>query len=266
MRSLSLAHLTAIDLAPPALIRAAAEAGYDAVGLRLIRVTDTSPGYPLMDDPEAMRETRAALRDTGLRVHDIEFLKIEPETDIAALESFLDAGAELGASEVITAPYDPDLSRLAARLADLSERAAARGLGVSLEFFPWTVVPDLDDALAVVTQAGPGVGILVDSLHFDRSGSSHATLRALPRGRIRFAHLCDATVAPPYSVENLLQTARAERLPPGEGDIDLAAFLAALPDDLPLGLEVPMAGLAAAEGPEAVIRRAIAGARRLVGS
>ena len=59
-RLLSLAHLTAIDLPPPDLIRAAAEAGFDAVGLRLIRVNEVSPGYPLMDDPAAMRETRAA--------------------------------------------------------------------------------------------------------------------------------------------------------------------------------------------------------------
>ena len=54
-RSLSLAHLTAIDLPPPELVRVAARVGFDAVGLRLIRVTDTSPGYPLMDDPVMMR-------------------------------------------------------------------------------------------------------------------------------------------------------------------------------------------------------------------
>ncbi len=264
-RLLSLAHLTAIDLPPPALIRAAGEARFDAVGLRLIRVTDTGPGYPLMEDRKAMRETRAALDETGLRVHDIEFVKIGPATDPVALEPFLDAGAELGAAEVITAPYDPDLSRLASRLADLSARAAARGLGVSLEFFPWTVVPDLDTALGVVTEAGPDVGILVDSLHFDRSGGRHATLRAIPPGRLRFAHLCDAPVAPPYTTEALLHAGRAERLPPEEGDIDLKAFLAGLPPDLPLALEVPMTKLAAAEGPGAVIRRAMAGARRLLG-
>ena len=103
-RILSLAHLTAIELAPPELIHAAAAAGFDAVGLRLIRVTQTTPGYPLMHDPALMRGTRAALRDTGLRVHDIEFVKIEPDTDISALLPFLDAGAALGAREVITAP------------------------------------------------------------------------------------------------------------------------------------------------------------------
>ncbi|WP_417211143.1 sugar phosphate isomerase/epimerase family protein [Antarctobacter sp.] len=238
-RPLSLAHLSAIDLPPPALIHAAATAGFDAVGLRLLRVTPTSPGYPLMQDPALLRATRAALRTTGLRVHDIEFVKLEPDTDPAHLCAFLDTGAALGASEVICAPYDPDLSRLADRLGALADLAAARGLGVSLEFFPWTVVPSLEDALRVVEQAGPSAGILVDSLHFNRSTSRRETLTALPPQRLRFAHLCDARVAPPYTTDALLRTARGDRLPPGQGDIDLVDFLRALPADLPLGLEVP---------------------------
>lgn len=264
-RMLSLAHLTAIDLAPPDLIRAAAGAGFDAVGLRLIRVTDTSPGYPLMHDRAMMRATQAALRETGLRVHDIEFVKIEPATDMAALEPFLDAGAELGAVEVIAAPYDPALGRLADRLARLSELARARGLGVSLEFFPWTVVPDLPAALKVVEAAGPEVGVLVDSLHFDRSGSALDLLRTVPPGRLRFAHLCDAPVRPPYTEEDLLRAARAERLPPGEGEIDLAAILRALPDAIPLGLEVPMVSRQAEMGPAGVIAAVMAATRRLLG-
>lgn len=239
-RRLSLAHLTAIDLPPPELIRTAADVGFDDVGLRLIRVTETSPGYPLMDDPAMMRATRAALRDTGIGVHDIEFVKIEPDTDIPSLDRFLDAGAELGAKEVITAPYDADLSRLADRLAALDERAVSYGLGVVLEFFPWTVVPTLEAALDVVAAAGPRIGILPDSLHFDRSSSRIETLAALPPERLRFAHLCDATVHPPYSNDDLLHAGRAERLPPGLGGIDLAAFVRAMPPNLPLAIEVPM--------------------------
>lgn len=263
-RRLSLAHLTAIDLAPPDLIHAAAEAGFDAVGLRLIRVTQTSPGYPLMRDAAMMRATRAALHSTGLQVHDIEFIKIEPQTQIATLDPFLDAGAELGAKEVITAPYDPDLPRLADRLGALAERAAQRGLGVSLEFFPWTAVPRLETAVEIVSLAGPTVGILPDALHFDRSSSRAETLAALRPERLRFAHLCDAPVHPPYSTDDLLFAGRAERLPPGDGQIDLPAFVTALPRDLTLALEVPMSALATAEGSRAVITRVMAATRRFL--
>ena len=264
MRQISLAHLTALDLSPPKLIEAAAKAGFDAVGLRLIRVTDMTPGYPLMRATKMMTETKAALQDTGLSVSDIEFVKIEPKTDLSALSPFLDAGAELGAREVICAPYDPDLSRLADNLGTLSELAKSRGLGVSLEFFPWTVVPDLASAHKIVENAGPDVGILVDTLHFDRSGSSLSELRGLPEHRMRLAHLCDASVQQSYSTEELLFTARAERLPPGEGQIDLGPILTALPKSLPIGLEVPMAELVSQVCYDVILKSILTAALKLL--
>lgn len=263
-RQISLAHLTALDLPPPALIEAAARAGFDAVGLRLIRVTDTTPGYPLMHDAAMMRATRSALRDTGLRVNDIEFVKIEPKTDVSALAPFLDAGAELGAREVICAPYDAEPARLIDTLGKLSHHAEARGLGVSLEFFPWTAVPDLTTAYGVTSQAGPGLGMLVDALHFDRSHSKLDQLRDIPARRLRLAHICDATRQATYSTEELLHTARAERLPPGEGQIDLRGFLTALPEDVPLGVEVPMTALAASAGVDTVLSRVMHATRATI--
>ncbi len=262
---ISLAHLTVLGLAPPDMIRLAARCGYDAVGLRLIAVTPITPGYDLMRDAPLRRETLAALRETGLRVLDVEFVRLTPGFDAAALEPLLEAGAALGARHVICAPYDPDLSRLAASLAALGERAAAHGLSAVLEFFPWTVVPGLADAWRIVQATGrEDIGILVDALHFDRSDSPLELLRALPPHRLPFLHLCDAPRRPPYTEEALLHAGRAERLPPGEGEIALPAILAAAPPGIPVALEVPMAALAASEGYEAVARRAIAGARRLL--
>lgn len=264
-RPLGVAHLTAVTLCPPALVEAAARAGFDRVGLRLLRVTPTSPGYPLMDDPALMRATRRALAQTGIAVNDIEFVRITPDLDPAALRPFLDAGAELGAGHVIAAPYDPDPARLADRLAALSRLAAERGLGVVLEFFPWTVVPDLPSALAVADRAGGDVSVLADSLHFDRSGSSLAALRATPAARLPFVHLADARVHPPYFEAELLHTARDERLAPGDGDIDLAAFLAAVPAKIPVIAEVPMTALARDRGTDEVLARVAAACRRLIG-
>ncbi|MCA2013545.1 sugar phosphate isomerase/epimerase [Cereibacter sphaeroides] len=261
-RRVSVAHLTALDLPPPALIEAAARVGFDAVGLRLIQVTPTTPGYALDRDAAMMQATKDALRATGIGVQDIEFVKITPGMDLSALEGFLDAGAELGATQVICAPYDPDLSQLAETLADFTGRARQRGLGTVLEFFPWTVVPNLATALTVTE--GTGAGVLVDSLHFDRSASSLAQLKVTDPARLPFLHLCDAPVAAPYSEDQLLHTARAERLPPGEGQIDLAAILRAMPSGVPVGLEVPMLALAADQGSEAVLKRVHDAARRFL--
>jgi sugar phosphate isomerase/epimerase len=265
MTQLSLAHLTLLDLPPPELVRVAARTGYQTVGLRLINVTDTTPGYALMQDRMMMRDTKAAMAETGMGVLDIEFVRITPEFDVATLEPFLAAGAELGARYVITAPYDPDLSRLSDRLGALAERAAAYRLRAVLEFFPWTVVPDLGAALSVVEATGrPDVGILVDTLHFDRSYSSIADLGRVPPSRLPFLHLSDAPVQDSYTIEELLHCGRAERLPPGEGGIDLARIIGAMPPGIPIALEVPMQAVIAAVGAEAAALRVRQAATRLL--
>ena len=262
---LSLAHLTVLSLPPPEMVRVAARTGFAAVGLRLIAVTENSPGYPLMHDPVMLRETRAALADTGLRLSDIEFVKITPEIDVAALEPFIAAGAALGARHVITAPYDSDHARLADRLGAIANVAGPYGLTALLEFFPWTTVPDLATAVKVVLDtSGANVGLLVDTLHFDRSGSSLNQLEALPARLLPMIHLCDAAAERPTTTEELLHTARAERLPPGEGGIDIAAVLRRMPPDRTIALEVPMQRMTALQGPEAVARRVHDAARRFL--
>lgn len=256
MRAFSLAHLTVLSLPPPAMVAVAARTGYDAVGLRLIAVTPDSPGYPLMDDPPAMRETKLRLADTGIRVGDIEFVRITPEIDIPSLEPFAAAGAELGARHIIAAPYDPDLVRLAERLGALADLAGRYGLSVLLEFFPWTAVPDLGTAARVVDGADrPNAGLLVDTLHFARSGSRLEQLDRIPAARMPFVHVCDAEAGRSFTTAQLLHTARAERLPPGEGDLDIRGILGRLPPGIPIGLEVPMERLTRERGPEEVARR-----------
>src|SRR6266851_4414213 len=244
---------------------AAGLTGYDCVGLRMIAVTDTTPGYPLMHEPAMMRATKAALADTGVRVLDIEFVKITPEIDVAGLERFVAAGAELGAKHVITAPYDSELARLADRLGAITDLSARYGLRAVLEFFPWTVVPDLEAAVRMVEAAGrTETGILVDTLHFDRSGSRVEQLDHIPPARLPFVHVCDAPVQDTYTTEELLHAGRAERLPPGEGGIDIGGILRHMPQGIPVALEVPMTAMNAAEGAEAVALRVRQAAERLL--
>jgi hypothetical protein len=50
--SFFLAHLTVIGLSPPEVVRVAARTGKRTVGLRLIRVTETSPGFALIRGPK----------------------------------------------------------------------------------------------------------------------------------------------------------------------------------------------------------------------
>jgi sugar phosphate isomerase/epimerase len=261
----SLAHLTVLSLAPPQAIEVAARTGYQTVGLRLLRVAETTPGYPLMDDKPMMRATKAAVAATGVGVLDIELVRITPHIELASLEPFLAAGAELGARYVITSPYDSDLARLADRLAAISDFASQYGLRAVLEFFPWTAVPNLGAALSVLEAAErPELGILVDTLHFDRSASRYEQLDRIPAARLPFVHVSDAPVQESYTTEELLHAARVERLPPGEGGIDIKAILSHMPRGIPMALEVPMTSRSAVEGAEAIALRVRQAAERLL--
>src|SRR2546425_761057 len=75
-------------------------------------------------------------------------------------------------------------------------------------------------------------GILIDPIHFDRGGSSAGEISGVPRARFRYMQLCDAPAERPTDVEGLLHQARAERLMPGDGGLDLAGILRAVPADL----------------------------------
>ena len=259
----SLAHLTAPSLPPPEVIAVASRAGYRYVGLRLIGATPDVAAWPLFSDKAMMRETRARLAATGLGVLDIEFFRLTPETDVASFRPALEAGAELGARHVIAAAYDPERARLIERFAALCDLAGSSGLGVVLEFFPWTDAPNLSSAAAVVAAAGrANAGVLVDTLHFTRSDSTLEQLDRLPASRLPYLHLCDAPAEKPDTIDGLIFTARVERLLPGDGGIDIAAIMRHMPANIPVALEIPMTALTRAVGPAEVARRAREAAAR----
>jgi sugar phosphate isomerase/epimerase len=250
---LGLAHLSALDLPPPQFIRAAAKAGFESVGLRFVAVNDVTPGYPLMSDAKMFRETKSALAETGLRVNDVEFLKFEPTTDPGSFEALINTAAELGAKSIITAPYDEDLSRLGDNLGEFADLTASKGVQTVLEFFPWTVIDDLASCWKLVQNSSEHLGILVDSLHFNRSNSSIELLKTIPAERLPFAQLCDAPVQESYTFDELIYAGRDERLAPGLGEIPLKEIVEALPKCTPISLEVPQIAKTAELGEQSVL-------------
>jgi len=265
MPAFSLAALTVLELAPPALIDVAAACGYDAVGIRLLPTMPGAVAYPLMDDATTLKETLARLDATGIRVADLEVVALRPETDIAAFSAFFETGARLGAKHILVAAYDPDLGRFVDRYAAFCEAAAPYGLTADLEFMPWTYVPDLATASRIVApMAQANAGILVDALHFDRSRSSVAELGTVPVPRLHYWQLCDGPAERPATTEALIDAARHERMFPGEGGIDLVALARAMPADITISIEVPTVGLARTMGARDRARRALDAARNVI--
>jgi sugar phosphate isomerase/epimerase len=79
-----------------------------------------------------------------------------------------------------------------------------------------------------------------------------------------YAQICDAPAERPADLDTMLYHARYERLFPGEGGLDLAALLRALPRDLPLTVEVPTQKLAATVPARDRAARARAGLLKLL--
>ena len=134
-----------------------------------------------------------------------------------------------------------------------------------LEFFPWTPVRDLAAAVSVVEAAGrPEAGILVDTLHFDRSGSRLEQLDTVPASRLPMVHVRGRPGAGGLTRPRSCCTpTRSERLPPGEGGIDIRGIVRRMPPGIPVALEVPMPGTVA-EGAEAAALRVRQAAERVL--
>ena len=239
-RVFSLAALTVLELSPPDMVEAAARAGYSHVGLRLVPATEQEQHFPLVADGDLRRQTQARLRDTGIKVLDLEILRLKADTRVASFEPILAVGAELGGTELLVAGNDPDEARLTERFAALCDLAAGYGIYPHLEFMPWTDVRDLRQAMRVVANAERGNGcVLVDAFHFNRSSCSLHDLAQLAPQRMRYAQLCDVAGPVPADMDEILRQARNERRFPGEGDADLVGLLRGLPPNVALSLEIP---------------------------
>jgi sugar phosphate isomerase/epimerase len=240
MRTYSLAYLTANASTVSQAIGIAAELGYGFVGLRLQPNGPGAPFQSFIDDATVQRETLARMADTGVQVFDLEIIRIGEQFDPVVHRPLLEAGAALKARAVLIAADDSNEQRLAHHYAQLCEFMQPYGLTADLEFMPWTGVKDAQAAMRVVKQAGTpkNAGILVDALHVGRSTTSLADIAAIPRELLHYAQMCDAQAGLNFTTEQLIHTARQERLLPGEGNIDVKGLFATLPQDLPVSVEI----------------------------
>jgi sugar phosphate isomerase/epimerase len=229
-RPIGLAALTCIELTPPQLVSAAAAAGYDCVGLRLIGIPgQTMPAFD-------QRELEQRLADTGVKVLDVEIFRLDPDVDLAAFEPALAVSQRVGASEILVHGADPDEARLVDSFGRLCELAGRYGLRANLEPMPWVAVSSVAKAKRLLQ--GTDGALLVDAIHFFRIGGRFDELEGAP---LRYLQFCDAHPGRPADMQEIIRQARGDRLLPGEGALDLRGLLRALPADLPMSLEIPLA-------------------------
>ena len=260
----SLAYLTVFGTPPVQMVQIAADTGYDFVSFRLTPVTDDEPSFPFFTDPTFVSDVQNSLRVAGIAALDVELVRTDPGTTALDFKPFMDVSAEFGARHIVTQVPEPDRAKATADFAAICDLAAPYGMTVDLEFIPWSSTRDLRTAADIVIGADrPNGGILVDTLHFERSGSSLNQLSMLDDGLFNFVQLCDAAPATSNDNNELIRVARSDRYPPGEASIDLAPIVSAIPQ-VPYSLEVPNEAMKEEMGVMEYSRHVLESARALL--
>lgn len=260
---LAIEFICVLGMPPVEFIEITAKLGVGAIGLAPQPITANPHGYPgwnLLQDKALVREVKAALADTGVRVTIGEGFLVRDGMDMGAFDPVLDLFAELGA------PVVNAVSMAAApeSFGAFAAMAGKRGMRATVEFLPLMPPASFAAALGYVQASGVvNAQVLVDSMHFFRGGSTIAELTAADDSLIGHVQICDVPM--PAKIADYGLEAREERLCPGEGDLPLADFIAALPADIMVGLEVPELGKAKAGiGPAERLGPVVAAARALL--
>lgn len=258
--------LSVFGMPPVEFVQLVSDVGCRKLSVGLTGMPMFACGYPdwsLRNDALLRRSFVAALQDHGVQIVLGEGFLVRSGASVADMAADLDLMAEMGALAIGTAGMEPDHHRAFDEFALLAELATDRGLALHLEFVPGLSISELGSALAIVERVGRrDFRVMVDAMHFFRSGGTIEQLAGIDPNRIGYAQLCDAPLVgahPEYMTE-----AMTARCLPGEGEMPLAAFVHALPQDIPIGLEIP--NLVATHEPgwqRQRLRKAVAAAREV---
>lgn len=236
----SLAHLTVLGCPPPEMTYIAALAGYDFVSIRAIYMgLPDEPNYALAGNRKMLRQTKQAMADTGVRLHDIELARICNDVDVKKYVPAMEIAAELGGSAILSSIWTSEREFYLESFAELCDLAKPFGLTVDLEYVPIASVFNMAGALDVLrTVQRDNAGLMIDIHHFHRAGDKVEVLDEVPREWFHFAHLCDAPAEIPLQKDEMARALREARLYCGEGGIDIAGILNRLPE-LVYSIELP---------------------------
>lgn len=270
----SLVHLTDADCPPPDFIRLAAKARFDCVSLRSIptrmhreeksvgeNITGKMP-FALSENPALLRETRRAAKTEGIEIHDTENARIFDGVNVQDYEKDLEAAAELGIHHILTNIWTEDAMFYEDAFGRLCDLGAQYDLSVNLEFVTWSGVKDLNAASELLRRVNrPNQGIVLDTLHFYRSGNTVKDLEGLPKEWFRYVHLCDCPAEIPMEREELIRTGLEERMIPGSGAVDMRAILKQIPHVV-RGIEIPNRRMTEQMRMEAYLTKALADTKK----
>lgn len=214
---------------------------------------------------ETLAAMNAELRDAHIAAPQLEIIRLPGRDGLssfdAAARDIAETAAALGCVVVhaaaldLTAGYDD----LVEGFGLLTRACAKEGLCCGIEFVPFlTAAPDLESAVRLVRAVGQSnAGVVVDSLHFFRSGAPWDALADLKPGDVVAIQINDGPTERP--TQDYRAEAMGMRQLPGDGQFDLMRFLDVLESHgatIPLTAEVVNHDLDALPPAEAAQRMA----------
>jgi len=236
----SLAQLTVLNTSPAEIASMAADCGFDFVSMRQIYMgLPGEPDYDLSKNRALMKETKQIFAAAGIKLLDIELARVFDGMDVKKYEPAMETAAELGGKHVISSIWTPDRDYYIAKFAEICDLAKQYGLTVDLEYVPIASVKTLAETVDVLrTVNRSNAGLMVDVHHFHRAQDDVAELVKLPAEWFHFGHLCDAPGEIPSDRDEMTRILREERSYVGEGGIDVASIMNAMPA-MPYSIELP---------------------------
>jgi len=242
---LSLCHGTMITIPAPDFVHAAADAGFRRVSLRVRNPSSGMPGkvmgeLTLEGDTPFRRETRRALDERGMVLLEAEAAVVTPQTDLAELHPYMESAAALGAVGVIPVfSGHTSEAQVADQLAAFAAQAKGYGLKALIEFIAVFAVSSIAMAERVIRASGAdNCGIIIDSLHWTRSGGTAEDIRGVDPALIASSQISDGLRDFPNDGQNWWHEMSHARRFLGEGDFAVKEMIAALPAHVPIGIEV----------------------------
>ena len=230
-RDVVLAHFSIRDASFVDRCAAASAAGFGGIGLYI------GEWSRLRAEGRSDDDLLAVLNEHEMRVAEVEALPIFAD---AQIEPFVHLVATFRPDRIqVIPPFRGAVDRKAAGawLAKVADRVGVFGASLAIEFLPFTDISDAASAVELVERADrDNVGLCVDSWHVFR-GAGLLSLVGLDPAMVQSVQFNDGPLEP--VLDDYVQDCLHHRQAPGEGEFDLRGFLALLPADVPLSIEVP---------------------------
>jgi sugar phosphate isomerase/epimerase len=217
--SLALGAMAFRDRPIQEVLQAVAMAGFSDIGMSVGQaVSALERGISLDALP-------GILHNAGVRVAELELVRLCENRPVQVLNTLVEELASaLAPDRVHTAAWVGEPAQIIDDYAALCSRLP--GTMVAIEFMPYSSIPSLEAATEIVCAADqPNASIVLDVLHFFRSGGTVSELHSESLKKVVAIQLSDAVKRHGVS---LAHEARHLRTYPGEGTLDLGNFLRAI--------------------------------------